>query len=71
MKILTYQGPKIYKSLPIQHAKYCPGYKSLIHEAEDDHNDSTDTSRTDKEDYVINLKAINNKNIDDEYKDDH
>ena len=34
-------------------------------------NDSTYNSHTDKWDYVYNLKAINNKNIDDEYKDDN
>ena len=31
------------QSLPPQPDKYCTGYKSLINEAEDDRNDSTDT----------------------------
>ena len=59
------------QSLPPQLAKYFSGYKSLIHKAKDNHNDSTDTSRTDKEDYINNLKAINNKNIDDKYTYDN
>ena len=63
-------GTKKYQSLPLQLSKYFPGYKSLINEAEDGRNDSTDTSRTEKEDSLKNLKAINNKNIDDEYKYD-
>ena len=54
---------KKYQSLPPELAKYPPGYKSLINEAEDDCNDSIYTSRTDKEDSVNNLKAINNKDI--------
>ena len=58
-------GTKTDKSLPTQYSKYCTGYKSLIHEAEDDPNDSANTSRNDKEYSVNNLKAINNKNIDD------
>ena len=62
-------GTKKYQSLPLQLSRYFPGYKSLINEAEDGRNDSTDTSRTDKEDSVKNLKAINKKIIDDEYKD--
>ena len=41
-------GTKKYQSLQPQHAKYRPGYKSLIHEAEDYLNDSTDNSHTDK-----------------------
>ena len=50
---------KKYQSLPPQWANFRPGYKSLINEAGDGRNDSTDTSRADKEDYVDNLKAIN------------
>ena len=61
-------GTEKDQSLPPQLTKYCPGYKSLINKAEDGRNDYTDTSRTDKEDSVNNPKAINNKNIDDEYK---
>ena len=56
--------------IPPQLAKYLPGYKSLTNKAEDGSNDSTDISRTDKEDSVNNLKSISNKNIDDEYNDD-
>ena len=54
---------------PPQLARFRPGYKSLRNQAEDYCNDSTDTSRTNKEDYVENLKAINNKNIDYKYKE--
>ena len=57
---------KEYQSLPSQLDKYCSGYKSILNKAEDGRNDYTNTSRTDKEDYVNNLKAINNKNNDDE-----
>ena len=57
------------QSLPPQLSKFCPRYKSLRIEAYDDRNDSTDTSRTYKEDYVENLKYMNNKNSDDEYKE--
>ena len=53
---------KKYQSLPAKLAKYPPGYKSLINEAEYDRNGSTDRLITDKEDYVKNMKAIN-KNI--------
>ena len=34
--------------LPPQLSKYPPGYKSLINDVEDDRDESTDTSRTDK-----------------------
>ena len=44
-----------YQSLPPQLPKFCPGYKSLRNEADDDRNDSTYMSRTDKEDSVDNL----------------
>ena len=64
-------GTEKYQSLPPQFDKFIPGYKSLINKAEDVSNDSTDTSCTDKEYYVDNLKDINNKNIDDEYKDEN
>ena len=53
------------QSLPPTLAKYTPGYKSLIYKAEYDFNHSTDTSRTDKKDFVNNMKASNVKNIDD------
>ena len=64
-------GTEKDQSLPPQLAKYTSGYKSLINEAEDGHYYYTDTSRTDKEDSVNNLKAVNDKNIDDEYKYDN
>ena len=56
-------GTEKDQSLPPPLAKVIPGYKSLINEAEDGRNYSTDTSHNDKEDYVDNIKAINNKNI--------
>ena len=56
-------GAEKYQYLPTQLAKFCTGYKSLINEAEDGRNDSTDTSRTDKKYPVKNLKSINNRNI--------
>ena len=59
-------GTEKYQSLPPKLDKYYPGYKWLINEIKDGRNDYTDTSRTDKEDYVDNLIAINEKNIDDE-----
>ena len=55
--------------LPPQLGRYHPGYKLLLNKAKDGRNDYIDTSRTDKEDSVINLKASNNKNICDKYKD--
>ena len=45
--------------IPPQLARFPPGFKSLINKTEDDRNDSTDNSRTDKEDSVNNLKCIN------------
>ena len=62
------------QSLPLHLAKFPPEFKSLINEAHDHNstedycNDSTDNPRNDKEDPVNNLKAINNKDIDDKYK---
>ena len=41
---------KKYQIISPKLAKFCPGYKSLINEAEDDSNYYTDTSRIDKED---------------------
>ena len=41
-------GTEKYQSLPPKLAKYGPGYKSLINEAEDGNNDSTDTLLIDK-----------------------
>ena len=67
-KDINISGTKKDQSLPQQLAKFSPGYKSLINKSEDCCNNYTDTSRTDKEDSVDNLKSINNKNIDDKYK---
>ena len=64
-------GTKRDQIIPPQLAKLCPGYKSLINKEEDGCNDSTDISRTDKEYSVDNLKSINNKNIDEGYKDEN
>ena len=50
-------GTEKDQSLPPQLAKFCPGYKSLRNKAEDGCNDSTDTSRTDKEDSAENPKS--------------
>ena len=64
-------------NLPPHLAKYLPGYKSLLNDAndpnstEDDRNYSTDNSRNEKEYYVKNLKVTNSKDNDDEYKDDN
>ena len=58
-------GTEKNQTLQPQLAKFCPGYKSLINEAEDGRNYYTDTSHIDKEFYAVNLKAINEKNIDD------
>ena len=52
-------GTKTYQSLPQKLAKFRPGYKSLIKYSGQGRNDSTDTSRTDKEDYVDNIKSMN------------
>ena len=49
-----------YQRLPPQLAKFCPGYKSFIGKAEYGRKDSTDTSHTDREDSVNNLKYIHN-----------
>ena len=56
-------GTKTNQVLTPQLAKFLPGYKSLINELEDGRNYSTDTSCTDKEDSVNNLKAINKKTL--------
>ena len=45
-------GTEKDESLLPQLTKYCSGYKSSINKAEDDHNNSIDTSRTDKYDSV-------------------
>ena len=57
-----------YQSLPPQLPKFRPRYKSLRNKADDDCHYSTDTSRTDKEDFIKNLKVTDNKNSNDKYK---
>ena len=54
-------GTVKHQIIPPKLPKFCPGQKSLRNEADNDHKDSTDTSRTDKEDPVDNLKSTNNK----------
>ena len=67
-KNINILGIKKYQILPSHLPKFCPGYKSLRDEADDDRHDSTDTSHTDKENSIDNLKSMNENNIDDEYK---
>ena len=50
-----------YQSLPPQLAKFRPGCRSLRNEAEDDCNDYTETSRTDKGYYIDNIRSMNEK----------
>ena len=59
------------QSLPPHLPKFFHGYKSLRNESDDDRHDSTDTPRTDKEGYIYNIKAMNNKNSDGKYKEEH
>ena len=59
--------------------KFPPGFKSLRNGAADDPHEYTDTSRTDeyymsrtdKDKSIENLKSMNNKNSDDEYKEEN
>ena len=68
---------KKYQILSPHLAKFPPGFKSLINDAndpnstEDDRNDSTDTSRNERKYSVNNLEVTNNKDIDDKYKYDN
>ena len=63
-------GIEKYQSLLPHVPKFSTGFKSLRNEADDDHPESTDTSRTDRDgksrtdqDYSVeNLKAMKNKN---------
>ena len=68
-----------YQSLQ-PHLPNCPpGFKSSRNEAADDHQESTVTSRTDKDDWsridkdesIENIKAMKNKNSYEKYKDEH
>ena len=68
-----------YQSLLPHVPKFSPVFKSLINEANDDHPEYTDTSRADRDDtsrnnwddYIENLKSMNNTNDDDENKEDN
>ena len=68
-----------YQSLPPHAPKIPPGFKSLRDEADDNHVEYTDTSRTDRydtsftdrDDSIENMKATKNKNDDDKYKEDN
>ena len=68
---------KKYQSFSPHLANFPPRFKTLINDAhgtnstEDYHNDSTNTSRNQKEDSVKNMKVTNSKDIQDEYKDEN
>ena len=72
-------GIEKYKIIPPQVPKFTPGLKSLRNEANDDHPESTDTSRTDRDDtsrtywydYIENMKSTKNKIDDDKYKEEN
>ena len=65
------------QNIPPHFEKFPPGSKSFLNDANDpnstdyDLNDSTDTSRNEKEDSVNNMRVTNNKDIDDKYKDEN
>ena len=66
-------GIEKYRGLPPHVPKFPLGFKSLRNEADDDHHESTYTSRmykdytshTDLYDYIENIEAMKNKNDDD------
>ena len=66
-----------YQSLPLHLPKFPIGYKSLRNKADHDlheytdtsHIDKYDSSRTDKDKSIDNLKSMNDKNSDDKYKE--
>ena len=70
---------KKYHSLPPHLPKFPPGFKSLRNEASNDHDEYIDTSRndkdhlerTDKYEYIENLKSTNNKNSDGKYTEEN
>ena len=62
---------KKHQSLLPHLPKFPPGFKSLRNESNDYRHESTDTSRTDKDDSMENIKAMNNKNSDGKYKEDN
>ena len=69
-------GLQKYQCLPPQLPPFNPGFKSLRNEANDDNPETIDTSITDKDDtshtnqddYIENVKATKNKNNYDKYK---
>ena len=64
-------GKEIDYSLSPQLANFRPGPKSLLNEAENGRQYSTDMSHTDKLYSADNIREINNKNIDGKYKEDN
>ena len=70
-------GIKKYQCLPPHVTPFPPGFKSLRNKADDDNPETKDTSRIDKYDTSLtnrdgsieNLKAMENTNDDDEYKE--
>ena len=66
-------GIEKYQSLSPHVPEFTPGFKSLRNEADDDHHEYTDTSRSDKDntsrtyqdDSIEHLKSTKNKNDDD------
>ena len=68
-----------FKILPPHVPPFTPGFASLRKEANDDNHESTDTSRTDKDDTSLtnwddsieNVKSMKNTNDDDRYKKDN
>ena len=57
--------------LPPHLPKFPPDSKSLRNKATDDPYGYADTSRTDKDEYIENLKSMDNKNSDEKYKKDN
>ena len=65
--------------LPPQLTPFPPGFKSLRNKANYDNpetidtsrKDKYDTSRTNQDDSIENMKAMKNTNNDDEYKEDY
>ena len=72
-------GIEKYQSLPSHVPKFPTGSKSLRNEANNDHPESTDTSCKDRydtsctnqDDSIENMKATKNKNDDEKYKEDN
>ena len=70
-------GLQKYQCLPPHVLPFNPIFKSLRNKANDDNPETTDTSRTDKDDMsrtnrdfsIENVKATKNKNNDDKYKE--